>query len=134
MTKRKHPAISVHQTLTGQLNVDWRKDYNNEFICPDCETEKLTQLVFSNNSLCQLVLKCKSCGKKAGKSTSLTCSVQGHIFRYCSDRECPNPLCNKIGPDGQKGWLYIINYFLFKKLSQDGIDWRAKNTYIVCLN
>lgn len=105
LNNRKHPPISVHKTLNGQLKVDWEKEYNNEFTCPKCETRKLTHLWFSKQSICQLVLGCSSCRKKI----NLTNKVQCHIFNYCFDQECPNPLCNEIGPDGQKGWIYQAN-------------------------
>ena len=33
MSIRKYPPISVHKTLNGQLEVDWKLDYYNEYNC-----------------------------------------------------------------------------------------------------
>ncbi len=102
MTRRKHPPISVHQTLFGQLEINWKKEYKNEFLCPRCEKGKLTQICSCKKILCQLRLGCKSCRQQ----TDLVCRVPPHISRYRCNIECPNPLCNKKGYNGQKGWIY----------------------------
>ena len=102
MSKRKHQLISVHQTLNGQLTVDWELDYHQEYNCPDCEQQKLTWLFREENCLCKLILRCASCNK----TTYLTCQVLVHISSYRPEIECPNPLCKDIGHNGQKGWVY----------------------------
>lgn len=53
-----------------------------------------------------MVLVCNSCKR----NTHLTCKVPVHIYRYRPNIECPNPLCNKLGHDGQKGWIYKLEY------------------------
>ena len=102
MTKRIHPAISFHPTLHGQLEVNWKKEYQNDFFCPHCHEAKITNFNKKENSVCKLRLFCKSCKK----NTSLTCQVLAYIYRYCHNLECPNPLCNEVGHDGQKGWIF----------------------------
>ncbi len=42
MNNGKHPPISVHQTLSGQLEVDWRLKYHQEYNCPICNKGSLT--------------------------------------------------------------------------------------------
>ena len=106
MRKRKYPAISVHETLSGQLEVNWEKEYNNEFFCPYCNLGRLSNAYYRANNLCRLVLRCDSCRI----DVHLTGSVHARIYRYCPDIECPNPLCNEIGHDGQKGWIYNIDH------------------------
>ncbi len=104
MSKRKHQLISVHQTLNSQLTVDWELDYHQEYNCPDCKQQKLTWLFRKEDCLCKLILRCASCNK----TTSLTCQLPVHISSYCPEIECPNPLCNDIGHNGQKGWVYKV--------------------------
>jgi hypothetical protein len=105
MRKRKYLAISVHETLKGQLEVNWEKEYNNEFYCPYCNLGRLSNAYRASN-LCRLILRCDSCKI----DVHLTGSVHARIYRYCSNVECPNPLCTKIGHDGQKGWIYKIGH------------------------
>lgn len=105
MRRRKYPAISVHKTLKGQLEVNWSKEYNAEFYCPYCNLGKLTNAYKAKN-LCRLVLRCDSCRI----DVHLTGSVHARIYRYCPDIECPNPLCTEIGSDRQKGWIYKIEH------------------------
>lgn len=101
----KYAPISTHQTLNGTLQVNWKLDYQQEYNCPRCNQGKITNYHYHRNSICKLALTCKYCKKQ----TSLTCQVPVHISRYCSNIECPNPLCNKIGHNGQKGWIYKRN-------------------------
>lgn len=102
MTKRKHPLLSFHATLHGQLEVDWEKAYQNEFTCPHCNVAKLTTLYKKEESMCKLRLSCNSCNK----CTSLTCQVPVYIFSYRFNLECPNLLCDRLGHDAQKGWIF----------------------------
>jgi integrase len=104
MRKRKYPAISVHETLSGQLKVNWEQEYINEFSCPYCNLGRLSNAYYKGKNLCHLVLRCDSCRI----DVHLTDSVHARIYRYCPDIECPNPLCTEIGHDGQKGWIYNI--------------------------
>ena len=110
INKRKHALISIHQTLYGQLEVNWEKDYNNEFKCPFCNVEDFTTFRYSKGSICKIQLLCNNCKTKSGhkKTVSLTCSIKAHIFNYRANKECPNPLCTQIGKHGQKGWIYEI--------------------------
>lgn len=62
MNQRKYPPISIHPTLHGQLKVNWEKEYNNEFSCPRCQS-RLTNFFSVKESICQLGMGCKSCGK-----------------------------------------------------------------------
>ena len=122
----KHSPISIHQTLQGELKVNWQKEYRREFICPECGKEKLTKVFFNKDSLCKVVFqRCKSCQK----TTSLTCQVPPHIFNYCPEKECPNPLCNEIGYNGQKGWIYNIrSLFVDSKCYFCGIQFNSNST------
>ena len=100
--KRKHPPVSIHKTLQGQLEVNWQDEYKNEYYCPSCEEGKFTTFYYCKRSTCQLILCCASCKKR----TFLTCPVPRYIFNYLPNIECPNPLCTKIGFNGQKGWIF----------------------------
>lgn len=101
--KRQHPPISTHLTSQGTLQVNWEKEYLGEFICPNCNLEQISQFYYQSSTISRLRLKCKSCHKE----TALTCQVPVHIYRYCPDIVCPNPLCTQIGLNGQKGWVYL---------------------------
>ena len=103
-TGRKHFPISIHQTLSNILEVDWREQYHNKFICPNCNQGQLEHFFYRKSSLCKLCLSCNVCRKQ----TNLTCPISIHINNYRPDLECPNPLCKKRGNDGQKGWIYNI--------------------------
>ena len=98
----KHNSVSTHQTLKGQLKVDWKKDYKGEFLCPNCSQQWLTNLRSSPKSIHNLNFKCSSCNRK----TSLSLPIQAHVRNYLPDVSCPNPACNKNGLNGQKGWVY----------------------------
>ena len=78
MVKRKHPAVSVHPVLHGQLEVDWKREYQDEFRCPHCETGRLTGFIYARTNISKLVLKCKSCRK----ATGLTCKNPGMGYKY----------------------------------------------------
>lgn len=103
---RKYPPISTHPTQTGILQINWSIDYQGEFNCPSCQSGQLKYFIYQKNVICHLGLKCKSCRE----TTNLTCRVPAQIFNYCRDVICPNPLCNQIGPNGQKGWIYRIEH------------------------
>ena len=102
MAKRKFPALSFHPTLNGRLEVDWNKEYQNDFFCPHCKVAKLNNAYKKYNYSCKLKLYCRSCKK----SVSLTCQLPAYIFNYRPNLECPNPLCTQLGHDGQKGWIF----------------------------
>ena len=103
MNKRKHPPISVHPTLHGNLEINWKEDYDESFYCPKCSSNHFWFFQRANKSKCNLYLRCKNCEK----DTYLTCPTGQHIFRYKPGLSCPNPLCKKIGADGiTKGWVY----------------------------
>ena len=109
MGKRIHPPISVHQTLYGQIEVNWDKDYHQEFNCPRCEKEygkknALCRYKREEKATCKLVLRCKYCTK----NTCLTSRERIYTTSYLKDIECPNPLCISVGPNGQKGWVYKL--------------------------
>ncbi len=99
---RKYPVISIHQTLFGQLQVDWKKEYNSEFICFQCNQGRISRFSHSQQGVHKLKVGCTSCGKY----TTLSCQVSPHIYNYRPDLICPNPLCTQIGHNGQKGWIY----------------------------
>lgn len=77
MSQRKHPAISVHPTWQGQLEVNWETEYNNEFQCPHCFDEDLLFYYRKSKSF-RLEIRCRSCQK----STQLTCSIPGAGKRH----------------------------------------------------
>ncbi|MDJ0902874.1 MAG: hypothetical protein QNJ55_29145 [Xenococcus sp. MO_188.B8] len=104
-TGRKHFPISVHQTLNGTLKVNWQQEYKREFNCPSCNQGKLTRYEYAANNTCKLVLRCNSCNRR----TALNCPVSAYICNYRPEIECPNPLCRGIGPNKQRGWVYLIN-------------------------
>ena len=80
MNQRKYPAISIHPTLDGQLEVNWEQEYQNEFCCPYCETGGLTKFFRVEESICRLGMRCKSCGR----STCLTNQIPGSGRKYPS--------------------------------------------------
>ena len=134
MRKHKYPAISVHETLGGQLEVNWKKEYINEFSCPYCNLGRLSNAFYNSKNICRLVLRCNSCRT----DVCLTDSVHARIYRYRPNIECPNPLCTEIGHDGQKGWIYHIGngssdskcYFCRITFKSDAIgsqSWIAKS-------
>lgn len=103
MNKRKHPPISIHTTLHGNLEINWKEDYDGSFCCPECSSNRFWFFQRANKSKCKLYVRCKDCEK----DTYLTCPTGQHIFRYQPGLSCPNPLCNQIGADGiTKGWVY----------------------------
>ena len=108
MTKRIHPPISIHQTLHGQIEVNWDEDYYQEFTCPECEQCNKKNVLYRysvyKKSTCKLVLKCKYCEKHI----FLTSKVPAYITSYLPEIECPNPLCTGVGHNGQKGWIYEL--------------------------
>ncbi|MGB3759061.1 MAG: integrase [Rivularia sp. (in: cyanobacteria)] len=101
--KRQYRTISVHQTLQGQLKVNWKREYKNEFLCPQCNEPRI-KFHTHQKTLCRVSWCCVACQLTG----SLTQRVPAYIFRYRSDLECPNPNCQEIGNDGQKGWIYQI--------------------------
>ncbi|EAZ88043.1 site-specific integrase [Crocosphaera chwakensis] len=104
MNKRKHPPISVHPTLHGNLEINWEEDYDGSFRCPKCNSDQLWFFQRTKKSRCKLYARCKDCEK----DTYLTCPTGQHIFRYQPGLSCPNPLCKKVGANGiTKGWVYI---------------------------
>ena len=98
MRKHKYPAISVHETLGGLLEVYREKEYNNEFSCPYCNLARLSNAFYRRKNICRLALRCDSCRI----DVCLTDSVHARIYHYRPDIECPNPLCTVIGHDGQR--------------------------------
>lgn len=107
MSKRKYPAISVHQTWQARLTVNWERDYKGEFDCPRCNTGKLVRFIYRKTAICKLMLGCSSCGREI----SLTCRVPIKIYNYRPNVICPNPLCTGIGSNGQKGWVYQESHY-----------------------
>ncbi len=101
----KHSPISVHQTLNSTLLVNWKLEYKGEYSCPHCYRGQLKKYRYQSKATCKLDLNCELCGKK----TCLTNQVPIYIYNYVPNIECPNPMCNIIGHDGQKGWIYKIN-------------------------
>jgi integrase len=104
-SKRKYQPISLHKTLDGILQVNWKQEYQGEYYCPNCNQGKLTSFFYYKNCLCKVRFYCNFCGNY----TFLSCEVPQYIFRYCPEIECPNPLCNQLGHNGQKGWIYQIS-------------------------
>ncbi|OKH33447.1 integrase [Calothrix sp. HK-06] len=106
MTKQQSSTISIHPTLHGQLKVDWEKDYKGEFICPNCQKSNLKKTYFKDTSKCKIRFMCSNCEKWV----SLTSSVPTYTCNYRPDIECPNPVCNEVGYNGQKGWIYTTKH------------------------
>ncbi len=79
MFKRKYPAISIHPTLQGQLEVDWQQEYNDEFHCPRCQTGKLTSFFRQKRTICNLGLQCNSCGKQTNLTQRVSSSPQKNL-------------------------------------------------------
>ncbi|MBG1268561.1 integrase [Nostoc sp. WHI] len=104
MHQHKSKQISLHPTLYDQLEVDWKKEYQGEFICPNCHKTNLHKTSYKEGAICKLRFKCTTCNK----FIPLTCRVPAFIYNYRSDIECPNPLCTQLGHDRQKGWIYRI--------------------------
>lgn len=104
MSNRKHPAISLHETLNGILEVNWEKYYKGEYSCPNCPQGQITNYARQSSSPHKLRLLCNMYKGE----TLLSREISAYIFRYLPDIECPNPLCVDIGHDGQKGWIYKI--------------------------
>lgn len=103
MAKRKYPAISIHSTLNDNIEIDWERDYDGSFRCPECSSIKF-RFRGSTKGICKLTIECTACLKR----THLTCPTHRHIFRYQPGLACPNPLCNQVGPDGKTlGWIYL---------------------------
>ena len=78
MGARKYPAISIHPTLHEHLEVDWQREYHDEFRCPHCETGRFTVFQYRRNATCKFGLGCNSCGKEI----RLTCKVPGVGRKY----------------------------------------------------
>ncbi len=96
---------SIHETLHGTLQVNWRREYAGEYRCPECDAGNLH--FFASQTCCKIIIGCASCRKR----TSLTCPVhlrlpnvsnhetlhgtlevdwrQEYAGEYC----CPQPKC-----------------------------------------
>ena len=98
----KNNPISKHQTLNKVLKINWSTEYKNEYNCPHCNQGEITRFYYSKQYKCNLFLECNKCQKY----TPLTCRIPVHVSRYRPKIECPNPVCNLVGRDGQKGWIY----------------------------
>ncbi|MBW4533665.1 MAG: hypothetical protein KME09_06975 [Pleurocapsa minor HA4230-MV1] len=131
MSKRKEPRISVHNTLQGKIEVNWEREYFGEYNCPKCkknknEENKLDGFKKKKNVTCKLALHCKYCKK----DICLTNRVSVYIYNYRPEIECPNPLCNGIGHNGQKGWVYRYKESRYDcKCYFCGITFNPKSTY-----
>jgi transcription elongation factor Elf1 len=102
---RQSPPISIHQTLHGNLQVNWQTDYAGEFICPQCNQGKITNFYYSKGAVCKLKLSCDFCHqttyltgtvKHLPISTHLT--LQGTLSvnwaeKYAGEFICPQ--CNQ---------------------------------------
>ena len=74
--KRKYPAISIHTTLNENLEVNWEREYDGSFQCPEC---KSNQFRFEGQkSGCRLKLRCLNCSLYI----PLTKPTGQHIFLY----------------------------------------------------
>ena len=104
MNIRKHLPISIHHTLSKQLEVNWQHDYTRKYNCPNCNTGKLTNVRYCKNTSCKILLRCDFCHK----STALTCQVPNYIYNYRSDLECPNINCRVNEHNKRRGWIYKI--------------------------
>ncbi len=71
---KKHPSVSIHQTLQGTLQVNWLQSYSGEFICPKCNQGKIKKFDYSEKLLCKLRVKCDFCNQ----TTNLTCELPRH--------------------------------------------------------
>ena len=58
--------------------------------------------VIKNKAKCQLVFRCRKCRK----NHYLSVRNPSYSFRYRDDLECPNPSCNEVGINGNKGWIF----------------------------
>ena len=129
MTKRKYPPVSIHQTLHGHIEVNWDKDYHQEFTCPECRKcnrkNVLSWYKRAKRTTCKFVLKCEYCEKHI----FLTCKVPAYITSYLPDTECPNPLCTGVGHNGQKGWIYEFGKQKRCKCRFCKIDFESKSTH-----
>lgn len=72
MGKRKHLPISIHQTLHGNLSVNWQTDYVGEFNCPHCHRGQLSHFFYDKKTLCKIQLGCELCHT----STPLSCQIR----------------------------------------------------------
>ena len=72
MSSCKNTSISIHKTLNSQLQVNWDLDYHQEYNCPHCKQNKLTQFYYCKQYKCKLVLYCKICQRH----TYLTCRLR----------------------------------------------------------
>jgi transcription elongation factor Elf1/integrase len=70
--RRKHIPVSTHQINNGKLEVNWEREYNNEFNCPHCDHTKLT-FHYAKSNKHKLMLDCSNCRQ----STSLSCIIRG---------------------------------------------------------
>lgn len=106
MGKRKHPSISIHQTLNGTLPVNWSEKYSREFVCPLCNRGRLNHFAYDNKTLCQIQLGCEVCHRYTPLSCQLRKSAPISIHQtldgtlsvnwktdYAGEFICPN--CNQ---------------------------------------
>lgn len=90
MAKRKYLPISVHPTLQGQLEVNWKTDYKNEYYCPYCQTSKLADFYYKKEVACQVFFRCKDCQKE----TYLVCQISKHKYSPISTHPTLNGTLN----------------------------------------
>lgn len=86
------------------LDVDWKKDYQGEFICPSCN---LGRLVTAGNYGSKKILRCSNCNKRIYNSVDIrtTQKNRGVNWRrdYKGDFTCPDCEGVKLGLGGRRG-------------------------------
>ncbi|NEQ50012.1 MAG: site-specific integrase [Leptolyngbya sp. SIO3F4] len=70
LTWRKEPSITYHPTLNGKLEVNWDRDYHQDFRCVKCNS---SDLFFSNYNVRKSTISGRIVCKKCNKQTALSC-------------------------------------------------------------
>ncbi len=81
------------------LEIDWIREYKNEFVCPDCGEHGLKLFGYSSNKNKKRVFGCLNCGKRTSESYDISRFELNSTVNWRQDYKigefaCPNPECD----------------------------------------
>ncbi len=81
------------------IEIDWKKDYKNEFVCPHCGEHGLKLFGRSYSKNRKRVFGCPNCRRRTSESYNISLSELNSKVKWRRDYKigefaCPNPECN----------------------------------------